>query len=440
MEMIASPLQTPLETDAVLPIEPENSIASVKRQSATKARLYVLTAAVVALIAKLVIAWNTFGTNDVLVFYLFGRTIAEGGLGAMYRTTILFNHPPLTAYYLQSIYELQRLPALENLGLTFPFLVRLPGILADFIVVAVLVDLGRRAPRFRVPTWALILFALSPVSLMVSGYHGNTDPVMVMFLVLAAYFCARDQAALSGVFFALSVQVKIIPLLLFPFFFFFWFHRRSFLRFALPAAMVSLALWFQPLFQFPALFIKNVLSYSSYWGIWGISYLFRLSGWQPFAEVSFFDLSPAQNLVINLCKILIIAAVLLLAWRHRKADSRELWDTIGFAWLVFFAFAPGICTQYLIWLAPFILILSPSFYAWLTASSSIFAFVFYDTISRGLPWFRGISTNAINKYWTAWTVLPWLVLIVGCCLFARRAFQTAPVQASSESNHEGIVC
>jgi Gpi18-like mannosyltransferase len=407
----------------------ESGIESVDLKTATGRRDCVFGAALVALIAKLAIAWNTFGTNDVLTFYLFGRTIAEEGLGAMYRTTILFNHPPLTAYYLSWIYELQRLPVLESLGVTFPFLLRLPGIVADFIVVSLLFDLGQRVPRFRVPTWALILFALSPVSLMVSGYHGNTDPVMVLFLVLAAYFCIRESAIFCGVFFALSVQVKIIPLLLVPFFFFFWLNRRALFHFLLPAMVVSTALWCQPLLQFPALFIKNVLSYSSFWGIWGISYLVRLTGWRQFAEVSFFDLTPSQNLVINLCKAVIILIVLSLAWRQRKQTGRTLWDTIAFAWLVFFVFAPGICTQYLVWLAPFILLLSPSFYAWVTAASSVFAFVFYDTISRGLPWFRGISTNAINKHWVPWSILPWIILILGCCWFWRRAFRAGLNQA-----------
>ena len=431
--MIGSQVTTTMATEAVAsePIMSEPLSDVVKEQKAAKERVYVLIAAVIALIVKLGIAWNTFGTNDVLTFYLFGRTIAEEGLAAMYRTTILFNHPPLTAYYLEWIYHLQRLPAFENLGITFPFLLRLPGVLADFVVVAVLVDLRRVVPGFKIPAWALILFALSPVSIMVSGYHGNTDPVMVMFFVLAAYFCAREEPILSGVFFALAVQIKIIPLLFVPFFFFFWLKRRSLGRFALAGTAVTVVLWFEPLFQFPTLFIKNVLSYSSFWGIWGISYLIRLTGWKQFAEVSFFDLSPGQNLVIEICKVLIILLVLSLAWQKRNQAGRTLWDTIAFAWLIFFVFAPGICTQYLIWLAPFVLLLSPSFYAWLTASSTTFAFVFYNTISHGLPWFRGISTNAINKHWVPWSILPWVVLIIGCCFFWRRAFQAVPGQTES---------
>src|SRR5207244_8376913 len=80
----------------------------------------------------------------------------------------------------------------------------------------------------RIPTWALALFALSPVSLMVSGFHGNTDPVMVMLLVCAVWMCLRNRPVLAGLFFALSCQIKIVPLLFLPAFVFFWlFLNRS---------------------------------------------------------------------------------------------------------------------------------------------------------------------------------------------------------------------
>ena len=57
---------------------------------------------------------------------------------------------------------------------------------------------------------------------MVSGFHGNTDPVMVMFLVLAAHMCLKERPILAGLFLALSCQIKIVPLLFVPIFFFFW--------------------------------------------------------------------------------------------------------------------------------------------------------------------------------------------------------------------------
>src|SRR5204863_1263716 len=115
----------------------------------------------------------------------------EHSLQWTYQHFIAFNHPPLTAYYLSAIYNLSSTRFCRESGLTFPFLLRLPGIVADFIVVLALCSMTKATDRLRVPTWALTLFALSPVSIMVCGFHGNTDGVMVMLLVLSSVFCIR---------------------------------------------------------------------------------------------------------------------------------------------------------------------------------------------------------------------------------------------------------
>ena len=137
------------------------------------------------MVFKLIIALHTIGTNDVVTFYQFGEQLLSHGLESTYRNSIAFNHPPLTAYYLRAICKLEDAHTLEPFHIGFPFLLRLPGILSDFIVVLILLRLNLRQQLL--PYWLLALFALSPVSIMVSGFHGNTDPVMVMFLVAAAY-------------------------------------------------------------------------------------------------------------------------------------------------------------------------------------------------------------------------------------------------------------
>ena len=182
----------------------------------------VIGLGLIAVLLKLVIAFNTFGSSDAVTFYTFAKSLNADGLEWTYRHSLLFNHPPLTAHFLQLIFVLDQNVSLRSSGLTFPVLLRIPGILADFFVLLVLLKLR---PRYQVPRWTLVLCALSPVSLMVSGFHGNTDPVMVLFLVLAAYMCVKNQALLSGLFLALSCQIKIVPLFLVPIFFFFWFER-----------------------------------------------------------------------------------------------------------------------------------------------------------------------------------------------------------------------
>jgi Gpi18-like mannosyltransferase len=383
--------------------------------------VWVGGAAAIALVLKLVIAFHTFGTSDVIRFYQFAAALTHGGLEHTYQQHAEFNHPPLVAYYLSAIYRLGRLPFLETAGISFPFLLRLPGIIADFFVVCFFLRLRKEEPRLRLPLWALLVLALSPVSLMVSGFHGNTDPVMVLFLVLAAFAAVRHRPVWCGVFLALSCQIKIIPVLLVPVFFFFWNQRRQLLSFLSPLALTTVILWSEPLFHFPLVFIRNVFGYGSFWGIWGITYWLRQTGWSEFSQADFQNLSPAQNLIGTLLKLFIVVSIIILAWRRRRIDSsRGFFASLAFAWLIFFVFSPGIGAQYLVWLAPFILLLSPQFFACCTAGSTLFLFFFYNTISGGLPWYYAVSNGQRDTEWLPWSIWPWMILGVGLILFYRQ--------------------
>jgi hypothetical protein len=395
-------------------------------QSRRRRNLWIVGFGLIGLMLKLVIAFNTFGSTDAVVFYTFAKSLSKEGLEFTYRHSILFNHPPLTAHYLQLIFYLDQQAFFQASGLTFPVLLRLPGILADFVVLLVLLEIPKKHAEIRIPAWAMALFALSPVSLMVSGFHGNTDPVMVMFLVLAASMCLKNKPALSGLFLALSCQIKVVPLLFVPIFFFFWFQRRAVVLFLLSFALTCVALWCEPLLKFPALFTKNVLSYSGFWGIWGITYWLRLTGLPEFKVVNFFHLPVLERVVITILKWVIIAAVLLIAWRRRKLSGKRLFDSLAYSWIIFFVFAPSVSAQYLVWLAPFVLVLSPVFYGWLAASCSLFLFFFYNVTAGGFPWYFAMSTNELNTVWTPWSLWPWLVLIAGLVVLWHEAKRANP--------------
>jgi hypothetical protein len=400
-------------------------------QSRRCRNLWIVGLALIALMLKLMIAFNTVGTNDVATFHCFGRALNENGLEWTYRHSMYLNHPPLIAYYLRGIYALTEQRWCQELGIHFPFLLRLPGIIADFLVVLVLLRLTKT--DLRIPTWALALFALSPVSLMVSGFHGNTDPVMVMFLVLASLFCLRGKSVWCGLFLALSCQIKVIPLLLLPIFFFFWLPRRHAVSFSLPFVSASLVLWAEPLLKFPTLFARNVLLYGSYWGIWGITYWLRLTNLAMFRMITdFYDISPMESFVVTVLKLIIVAAVLMIAWRRRNLGERALLDSLAYAWIVFFVFAPGVCAQYMVWLAPFVLVLSPVFYGWLAASSSLFLFFFYNVNAGEFPWYYIISDGRHGD-WAPWSLWPWAALLIGLIVFWRRGTAANSTVQSGES-------
>jgi uncharacterized membrane protein len=374
--------------------------------------------ALIAFAVKLAIAYNTIGTNDTVLFYGFAKVLNEHSLHWTYAHSRYFNHPPLVAYFLRGIYVVTERSWGQGLGIHFPFLLRLPGIVADFLVVVVLLQFRRFA--ITIPRWALVLFAASPVSLMVSGFHGNTDPTMVLLLVCCVWMCLGNRPILSGLFFGLSCQIKIVPLLLLPAFAFYWLSHRKLIKFAVPLGLTTCILWAEPLLLFPVLFAKNVLAYGGYWGMWGVTYGLRATGLPEFNRVSFFDLEPAQTLVVTLLKMIIVGLAIWIGWRHRYARGHEFLKSIGYIWVVFFIFAPSVSPQYLVWLAPFILVLSASFYSFLLLSSSLFLFAFYNITSGGLPWSVALAMDESKQHWAAWALCPWLVLVIASIAIWRR--------------------
>src|SRR4029077_1896676 len=201
-------------------------------------------------------------------------------------------------------------------------------------------------------------------------------------------FCVEEHALLSGTFLALACSIKVTPLFLGPVFFFFWLHRgqKRAAQFTMSFVLSCLAGWSGALIASPTYFFKNVLAYPSISGGWGITY------WCVFFfKMLHLDLSP-QSLnrlspALVALKIVIIVSVIALGWLRRRRTGSEFIVTIALCWICFAIFAPGFIAYYLIWLAPFVLLYSPSWYAALTAASSIYLFEYYNTMSHGImPW------------------------------------------------------
>ena len=137
--------------------------------------------------------------------------------------------------------------------------------------------------------------------------------------------------------------------------------------------------------------------------------------------------------VITILKLVIIGAVLLIAWRRRKLSGKGLFDSLAYGWIFLFVFAPSVSAQYLVWLAPFVLVLSPVFYGWVTASSSLFLFFFYNVTAGQFPWYGALSTSNLYTVWTPWSLWPWATLLTGLIVFWRRGIAMNSTVQSGES-------
>lgn len=372
----------------------------------------------VAALLKLLCAALTLGTVDIGSFFHFGQAILERGMPALYEREPLFNHTPMVGWFAAFVFKVT-----GGSPRWFAFLFRIPSIVADLVAVgAVLRVMPLRTAGAR---WGALLLAASPVSLMVSGFHGNMDPVMTCLLVLAAEACVRGGPLRCALFFSLACNAKVAALVIGPVFFFHWLARREGLRFALMCAGVLLAAWSYPLIACARPFTEHVLGYGSYWGIWGITYWLERSagqfGWMQFACVRFGDFTPAQSFVIGILKMGIIVATLVIAWRRRLAREHGVFITIAAVWTVFMVFAPGAAAQYLVWPAPFLLMTCARSYAWVTLGCSIHLAIFYTVLSGGFPWYFGIARAATNPIWMLSSNIAWVAFVLCLAMMAEAA-------------------
>ena len=124
----------------------------------------------------------------------------------------LYNHGPLAGWFLLAINWL-----LDHHVTSFPFLIRLPACLADFVTALLVFELVRLVRSPRDAAVAAVLVAWSPVLFVISGFHGNTDPVFVMFALLSVYLLVvRGWALAAGVAFGIAVSIKLVPVVLAP--------------------------------------------------------------------------------------------------------------------------------------------------------------------------------------------------------------------------------
>ena len=106
----------------------------------------------------------------------------------------VYNHGPLAGWMLEAINWL-----LDRGITSFQFLIRVPACLADFVTALLVFELVRVVRPAREAAIAAVLVVCSPVLFVISGFHGNTDPVFVMFALLSVYLLiVRGWALAAG--------------------------------------------------------------------------------------------------------------------------------------------------------------------------------------------------------------------------------------------------
>jgi 4-amino-4-deoxy-L-arabinose transferase-like glycosyltransferase len=366
---------------------------------------------------KLWLALTTIGTNDVRYWNTFMDYIVAHGSVTIYRDIWYYNHPPLMSGLLRVLSPL--VPHAPN---GFPFLIRLPAIVADVVSTIVVFRLIRHAWDERRALICAAGVALSPILVMVSGFHGNSDPVFMCLVLLAAdRLLIGKSPIVAGLCLGLAVNVKLVPLIVVPVFFF---HPRTIAdkaRFGLALiAVVAAGYGYHVWMAYPFM-KKNVFEYGGLRGIWGLG---ELCG-SGLPDMTSLKTASRLKQAIGLA---IMVRAIALAWLRRSSDdvtrARSLLGSIGWAFLIFMLLTPGFGIQYLAWLAIASFLLGPAGGIVYNLLGGAFMFSVYHYWNRGFPWHFADSDKV--GAWRAPQALlgriAWIYLVVLAALLIREAW------------------
>ena len=351
--------------------------------------LVILGAAVSVLLLKLFMSLTTAGSLDVAGFTDHLVKIREfGGIGAYHNVGKFgnpFNHPPFMIHVISAMGYMA-----DRTGLPFSFWLRLPATLADIGSLLLVWKILERSRQLRLEPKTLLLMVLCPASIMISGYHGNTDAVMILFLLAAVYIIdTTDRGWLAGVAFGMALNIKVAPLIFIPVMFFYLGSLKQRLHFFGAAFMVFLVGSMPYIVQDPGVISRIVFGYGSLYGNWGWTWFAKLWTHVPVAaDDNSYRPEGVHATIATVGKYLMLVVILVLSWRmNRSRPKPPLFFQYGVIGFIFFALTPGFGAQYFAWVVPFVVALG----FWPTV-------LFYITSGVYLLMDYGCFAYASNQY------------------------------------------
>jgi len=365
-----------------------------------------------ALLFKLCLAFSTSGTKDVRLWSAYSLYLHEHcGMG-LYHDVSFFNHPPFMLHALEALTWIT-----ASTGLPFPFLLRLPGILADTGSLVLLWRLFGGAAASTSIHVALALFAVAPVSIMVSGFHGNTDSVMLFFLLLSVVLLeGRYGVWLAGAALGMSMNIKVWPVIFFPAIYAYIPDRRHRMACFSVAAGVFTVASLPYVLQDPALIADRDFRYGSLYGYWGLS---RLAVWLRNDGPT---LSGAAATYLRLAVPSLFAIIVLVSFKMDRLPTKpSLYTQCGVIAFMFMLLTPGFGVQYLAWLVPWVVGAGPRVALIFYVPSGLFLFFVYRSWVHGAPTGIPVSDSDWGGGIRYLEVLCWISVGVTLLLLLRDA-------------------
>jgi len=279
----------------------------------------------------------------------------------------LYSDPLLTQRYPYlppwSLVEMAMSWLSQATGLADSFCLRLPALLGDLGLVALIFSLLRRredAQGLSLPalqrrsTWAGLAYAASPLAIIISAGHGQFDSLPLLFTLLALSSMQKGEERNAALWLGAGIALKTWPLALLPAFLKPVQGRGARARFTAWALLPPLALSLPWLLSTPGAMAARVLGYAGVRciglneAVHAVSYLLRWPAW----------VMPASHAVLGWgmagCWLGLSLLYLLTSW------ELALEEALALSVLLLYVLSPSLSTQYLLWLLPLALLLPGS--------------------------------------------------------------------------------
>ena len=360
------------------------NLSNLLRKIPTPPKFAWLWITLIALFARMIpnVILPIGAEYDIESFQIAGNLILQGK--DVYASPLAIDrHPylPLQMYWMAAAVWIA-----DNLNLSYVGIFRLVPIFADLGVALLLFQIIRMKDQqaaFHGALW----YALCPIPVLVSAYHGQFDALPIL-LILAALFYLGRSSWISGTWLGFAILAKSWPVLALP-------ALLQGVRKLREKGYILLFAFLIPLvgvITYSILFravvwnvLTRALSYNRGVGVYGYTYFFRLLWTLDLVDKQVFEFIVWNGRFLTL-------AVLGLVWivRARKETPAAGILTVL---ITFFAVTHAFAIQYLGWLIPFAILNAE--YRWLKGyalaaylymSLVYFTLILNNSITRLLPW------------------------------------------------------
>ena len=302
-------------------------------------------AIVAALIIKIILA-ALFDTADSGAMNLASSLVVQG--------EEVYNHPqvdlsspPLHLHVLGSLRYIS-----DALSIPFTFFWKIPAIVADTGIAFFIFRILRKKYNYskKKASSLTIWFVLNPISLYVSGFHGQSEAVWILFSLLSWYALSyRKKPVLAGLLAAVAVGYKLPAILLLPALTFTPKLLNQKIEFVMSFCFFFVMTLFPEIVTSRSGLMREVFMYKSAYGLWGITSLIQKI-YQPLhAEII------TQNIAKYLQLIILTSSLLFLTKKY-LTKTYDFFVVSLYTIVVFLFFTPGFGIQYLFWPLPFLVI------------------------------------------------------------------------------------